>query len=112
VVGSARADVAPPPTLVLDSLYLGSVAGPVIAVALFVTALAAFLWMREIGVRRWVAIVSCLSCYVAVNIAIYAFVLAKDQQAKDRRRQEFRPRHVEPPGAKEDSSERIPSRQD
>jgi hypothetical protein len=102
VTANARADMAPPPTFLIDSLWLGWPAGPIVGLALASTAVAAFLWLRKHITRRWPAVVLCLVGYCAANLGIYVYALGvasenrrSEKEKKDREQRQrdlYRPR--------------------
>jgi hypothetical protein len=73
--GVAWADVPPPPTFVLDSLYLGFPVGPIVALALVAAAVATFVVMKRRGVPKLWAAAICLLLFVAINCGIYSYSL-------------------------------------
>src|SRR5207244_1836908 len=72
-VSPARADtiIAPPPTFVADSIYLGFPVGPIVGVALAGAAVTSFLWLRKRGFPRGRAGGICVFAYVVVNFGVY-----------------------------------------
>jgi hypothetical protein len=86
--GSARADVAPPPTFLIDSLWLGWPVGPFVGVALCAAAVGGFYWLRRRGARGWLAGILCLGCYAAANFGVYVYGLRSAAQQREKYRLE------------------------
>jgi hypothetical protein len=85
--GPVWADVAPPPTFVIDSLWLGLPLGPVVGLALAAAAVTGFLWLRRRA--HWaVAGLVCVLLYAAANFGCYLYGL--EQLGKERERQQRR----------------------
>jgi hypothetical protein len=97
---SARADVLPPPTFVIDSLYLGWPVGPIVGVALGAAAVGAFLGLRRRGTRTWLAVLLCLGSYAAVNFGCYILFLNTAARDREQQRPDFNLKHrPQPPPA-------------
>jgi hypothetical protein len=107
------ADVALPPTFVLDSLYLGWPVGPVVMVVLLASAVTAFFWLRKRRVPRWAAVLACLLVYVVVNFGIFLYAGAKaDERKREYRQKILSERSRKNRGAKEPSTEKPPKGSD
>jgi hypothetical protein len=81
------ADIPPPPTFVIDSLYLGWPLGPIVGLALAAAAVTAFIWLARRGVRKWVAVLLCLLVYGAANFGLYLYGLETSRVERDRYRE-------------------------
>jgi hypothetical protein len=88
--GVARADVAPPPSFLVDSLYLGWPVGPVVGLCLAAAATGGFFWLRRRGAPRWLAALLGVLGYMAVNFAIYVYALNAGAEARQRAWEEKR----------------------
>jgi hypothetical protein len=69
----ARADVIPPPTLVVDFFWLGVPVGPVVGLALLVGAVFFYRRMRRAGRGRLRAGATVLAVFAACNLACYVW---------------------------------------
>lgn len=66
------AAVLPPPTFVLDPLWLGLPVGPIVLVAIAGVSIWIGVALRRRGPRRAVAILVALGMFVALDLAIFA----------------------------------------
>jgi hypothetical protein len=87
--GPVWADVGPPPTFVIDSLWLGLPWGPVALAALLAAAVTGFVWLRR-RVHWALAGVICFVLYAAVNFGCYLYGLEQIGRERERQRQERR----------------------
>jgi hypothetical protein len=102
MTGDARADAAPPPTFVIDSLWLGWPLAPIVGVALASAAVTAFFWLRKHLERRWPAVVLCLLGYCAANFGVYVYAVILsttfEENFKERDPHRSRPSTTRPAG--------------
>lgn len=77
------ADVALPPTFVVDSVYLGPKLGIVVGLALCAAAITTGWWVRRKGQSLRVAIVLGLVLYAGLNFGVY---LIGQEISRQRRR--------------------------
>lgn len=78
------ADVALPPTFVIDFLFIGP-AGLIAGVALLAAVASLIIWLRRRGVPTWGAALLGLLLY---GVANYGFYLYGAEQSAARRRQQ------------------------
>lgn len=73
MTSTVRADVAFPPTFLVDSLYLDYPANLIAGVSLLIATVLLFFCLRRAGAPRWVACLICLLCYTFANLALYSY---------------------------------------
>jgi hypothetical protein len=73
---AAHADVAPPPTLVADYLWLGLPLGPIAGLALLAAAVVLYRHLRRRGRGRLAAAVVGVAVFVAGNVVCYVLALS------------------------------------
>jgi hypothetical protein len=86
-MASTRADVLPPPTFVIDFLYLGFPLGIVAGVAIVAAAILVYRRAR----RRWrraLSVFVTMLVVAAANFAIYLVVIDASREARSRRQLE------------------------
>ncbi|MCB9566467.1 MAG: hypothetical protein H6710_04515 [Myxococcales bacterium] len=71
----ARADVAPPPTVILDALWLGP-AGLVVLAGMIAVAVLIYRALRRRGRGRALAIAVALIVYVVADVAVYVAAIS------------------------------------
>jgi hypothetical protein len=84
--GNARADVALPPTFVVDSLRLDWPLAPVVGLALLASAVTPFFWLRKLRVRRRVAVLLCVLFYGLANFSVFVYAEARDSREREQER--------------------------
>ena len=89
-VAAARADMALPPTLCLDFLYLDRPYSFIVGASMFAGAIAFGFWLRKRSVPWLVAIAVPLVLFVATDIGLYVYGLGKQNQE----RAEYRKAHL------------------
>jgi hypothetical protein len=97
--GTVRADVAAPPTLCLDFLYLDAPYRYIVGVCMFAGAIGLGIWLRKRSVPWLVTIAIPLVLLVGTDIGLYIYGLGK--QAKEReeyRNHYFQNNHGTEPG--------------
>jgi hypothetical protein len=91
VTSGARADVGPPPTFVIDSVWLGWPANLIVGLSLAAAVVGVFRGLRRWGTPRWLAVVLCLLGYAAANFGIYMYALARaSEQRETQQRERYR----------------------
>lgn len=81
--GVAAADVLPPPTLVLDALYLGPL-GIGVWIVLLAAAVLTFRALRRRGRGRGLAIGLAILVFVVGDLAVYAAVISLGRSSRAR----------------------------
>jgi hypothetical protein len=71
--GIARADVIPPPTLVIDFFWLGESVGPIVGLVLLVGTVFLYRRLRKTGRRRLRAAAISVAVFAACNLACYVW---------------------------------------
>jgi hypothetical protein len=88
---AARADVAPPPTLCLDFLYLDAPYRYIVGLCMFGGAVTFGLFLRRRAVPRLLAIGVPLFLLVATDIGLYIYGISKQDAAKAEWRRQHGP---------------------
>jgi len=81
-----RADLALPPTFVMDALHFGYPASIIVGVSLVLATIASFFWLMRRGLGRWRSLTLCMFSYAAVNMCFWMYGM----NASARRRAEYR----------------------
>ena len=89
-VAAARADMALPPTLCLDFLYLDRPYSFLVGASMFAAAIAFGFWLRKRSVPWLLAIAVPLVLFVGADIGLYIYGLDK----QNRTRAEYRKAHM------------------
>jgi hypothetical protein len=86
VASTARADMAPPPTFVVDFLWLGIPVGLFAGAALITGVVVLFRGLRKQGVNRFLSVAICLVLLGGVNFLFYMYALRKSDEARANRK--------------------------
>src|SRR5262245_2173517 len=84
--GPVWADMAAPPTFVIDSLWLGLPVGPIVGLALAAAAVAGFVCLRRRRLHWALAGLICFVLYAAANFGIYMYGLSRAFEERERAR--------------------------
>ena len=103
-----RADLAPPPTFVGDSIYLPFPFNLIVGIGLLASAVAGFFWLRRLRLHKLTAIGVAVAYFVVANLGIYFYAISRPRPRRERPPRPPIVRPSEPPAPIDESQTEEP----